>query len=143
MAQLTDDCFAFSGPLLPVAEAERLIHERVAPVPELETVPLAAARGRVVARDIVAPIDLPPFDNSAVDGYAVRHADLARARETRPAIVARVTAGIAPSPARAGGEAVRIFTGAPMPSRAGTAFMLELSHGQSRPGVVPAGLRSA
>src|SRR5438309_9782148 len=93
MAQLTDDCFAFSGPLLPVAEAERLIRERVVPVSEIETVPLTAARGRVVARDMVAPIDLPPFDNSAVDGYAVRHDNLARDGDTRLAIVARVTAG--------------------------------------------------
>ena len=76
MAQLTDDCFAFSGPLLPVEEVERIIRERVTPVAEIETVPLHAASGRVIARKVVAPIDLPPFDNSAVDGYAVRHADL-------------------------------------------------------------------
>ena len=63
MAQLSDDCFAFGGALLPVAEMERMIAERVAPVTETETVPLAAARGRVVAQDIIAPIDLPPFDN--------------------------------------------------------------------------------
>ena len=43
MAQLTDDCFAFSGPLLPVDEAERIIRERIAPVAEIETVPLATA----------------------------------------------------------------------------------------------------
>ena len=57
---------------------ERLIGERVAPVAETERVPLRGARGRVVAADVKAPVDLPPFDNSAVDGYAVRHADLAR-----------------------------------------------------------------
>ena len=44
--------------------------------------PLAAARGRVLAADVIAPLDLPPFDNSAVDGYAVRHADLAANAET-------------------------------------------------------------
>ena len=77
MAQLTDDCFAFSGPLLPIADMERMIAERVQPVTETESVPLAAARGRVLAGDVIAPIDLPPFDNSAVDGYAVRHRDLA------------------------------------------------------------------
>jgi len=92
MAQLTDDCFAFSGPLLPVDEVERIIGERVTPVAEVETVPLQAADGRVVARDVVAPIDLPPFDNSAVDGYAVRHADLHAKDETRLAVVERVTA---------------------------------------------------
>ena len=77
MAQLTDDCFAFSGPLLPVEEVERIINDRVVPVGEREEVALTSAWGRVLASDIAAPIDLPPFDNSAVDGYAVRHADLA------------------------------------------------------------------
>ena len=54
MAQLSDDCFAFSGPLLPVAEMERLIAERVTPVAEIEEVGLGAALGRVVAADVVA-----------------------------------------------------------------------------------------
>ena len=93
MAQLTDDCFAFSGPLLPIDEIERMIAERVTPVTETETVPLRRARGRVLADDVIAPIDLPPFDNSAVDGYAVRHADLARNGETKLAVGDRLTAG--------------------------------------------------
>ena len=106
MAQLTDDCFAFSGPLLPVEEVERIIRERVTPVAETETVALNAASGRVIARDIIAPIDLPPFDNSAVDGYAVRHDDLDAKSETRLAVVERVTAGHATAarPCRAGGR---------------------------------------
>ena len=76
MAQLTDDCFAFSAPLLPIVEMERLI-DGVHPVSETERVALRAAAGRVVASDVHAPIDLPPFDNSAVDGFAVSHAQLA------------------------------------------------------------------
>src|SRR2546430_5591956 len=125
MAQLTDDCFAFSGPLLPVDEVERIVGERVMPVAEIETVPLHAASGRVIAREVVAPIDLPPFDNSAVDGYAVRHADLDANAETRLAVVERVTAGRTAARALAAGTAVRIFTGAPMPSGADTVFMQE------------------
>src|SRR5207248_208303 len=74
MAQLSDDCFAFGGPLLSIAHVERLIGERVTPVAETEIVALVQAHGRVLARDVVAPIALPPFDNAAVDGYAVRHA---------------------------------------------------------------------
>ncbi|HEY4982044.1 MAG TPA: molybdopterin molybdenumtransferase MoeA, partial [Pseudolabrys sp.] len=93
MAQLTDDCFAFSGPLLPLSEMERLIGERVAPVSETERVPLRGARGRVVAADVKAPVDLPPFDNSAVDGYAVRHADLSADGDSKLAIAGRLTAG--------------------------------------------------
>ena len=91
MAQLTDDCFAFAGPLMPIAEMERLIAERVQPVSETATVRLAAARGRVLAADIIAPLDLPPFDNSAVDGYAVRHADLAGPHPPRRRPGARAT----------------------------------------------------
>ena len=81
--------------------------------------------GACSPRDVVAPIDLPPFDNAAVDGYAVRHADLAANGETRLAVVERVTAGRAAARTLAPGEAIRIFTGAPMPAGADTVFMQE------------------
>src|SRR5665213_637781 len=125
MAQLTDDCFAFSGPLLPLADMERLIGERVLPVAETESVPLRGALGRVIAVDIKAPVDLPPFDNSAVDGYAVRHADLKREGDTTLAIGGRVTAGANAAIVLKPGEAIRIFTGAAMPQGADTVFMQE------------------
>jgi molybdopterin molybdotransferase len=140
MAQLTDDCFAFSGPLLPVEEAERIIHARVAPVAEVETVSLQAAHGRVLARDVLAPIDLPPFDNSAVDGYAVRHADLDGKAESRLVVVERVTAGRAAARALPVGAAIRIFTGAPMPAGADTVFMQEDVRREGDAVIVPAGL---
>jgi molybdopterin molybdotransferase len=125
MAQLSDDCFAFSGPLLPVAEMERLIAERVTPVAEIEEVALAAALGRIVAADVVAAHDLPPFDNSAVDGFAVRHGDLSADAETRLVIIDRALAGHRASHALGRGQAIRIFTGAPMPPGADTVFMQE------------------
>src|SRR5215813_6871469 len=125
MAQLTDDCFAFAGPLMPIAEMERLIETRIAPVAETEEVALRDALGRVLARDVNAGLDLPPFDNSAVDGFAVRHCDVAESGETRLAIVDRVTAGAAAARPLGAGEAIRIFTGAPMPRGADTVFMQE------------------
>jgi molybdopterin molybdotransferase len=125
MAQLTDDCFAFSGPLLPLAEMERLIGERIAPVAETERVALRSARGRVTAADIKAPVDLPPFDNSAVDGYAVRHADLESGGDTKLLVAGRLTAGRRPDVAIEAGQAIRIFTGAAMPAGADTVFMQE------------------
>ncbi|HEX2215918.1 MAG TPA: gephyrin-like molybdotransferase Glp [Xanthobacteraceae bacterium] len=125
MAQLTDDCFAFSGPLMPIGEVERLIAARVTPLAGKQRVKLASALGRVLAEDLVAPIDLPPFANSAVDGYAVRHADLAPGAETRLRITDRVTAGRATNRVLTSGEAIRIFTGAPMPADADTVFMQE------------------
>jgi molybdopterin molybdotransferase len=141
MAQLTDDCFAFSGPLLPITVAERLIRERVSPVREVETVPLGAALGRVIAQDVVAPLSLPPFDNSAVDGYAVRHDDLDPHRETRLAVAERVMAGHAAAHALKAGAAVRIFTGAPMPTGADTVFMQEDCRVEDGVVIVPAGLK--
>ncbi len=141
MAQLRDDCFAFDGPLLPVAEAERLIAERVAPVDGAETVPLRQALGRVLAHDVVAPVNVPPFDNSAVDGYAVRGDDLDAAAEKRLTIVDRVAAGHAATQAVKPGEAIRIFTGAPMPVGADTVFMQEDCHLDGGCVVVPPGLQ--
>jgi molybdopterin molybdotransferase len=141
MAQLTDDCFAFSGPLLPIADMERLIAERVQPVTESQSVGLAGARGRVLAADVIAPLDLPPFDNSAVDGYAVRHADLDSKEESRLAIVDRVAAGHAAARALAPGEAIRIFTGAPMPAGADTVFMQEDVRTEGDAVIGPAGLQ--
>jgi molybdopterin molybdotransferase len=140
MAQLTDDCFAFNGPLLPVADAEQLIGARVNPVPGREKVHLRAALGRVLAADIVAPINLPPFDNSAVDGYAVRGDDINTAREQRLTIVDRVAAGHAATHAVKPGEAVRIFTGAPMPPGADTVFMQEDCRIDGAHVIVPPGL---
>jgi molybdopterin molybdotransferase len=140
MAQLTDDCFAFSGPLLPIAEMERLIAERVTPVAEIEEIGVASALGRVVAADVVAAENLPPFDNSAVDGYAVRHADLAPDRDTRLTIVDRAMAGHGAVHALGAGQAIRIFTGAPMPSGADTVFMQEDCRVEADAVVVPPGL---
>ena len=106
MAQLTDDCFAFSGPLLPLEDMERLIGERITPVAETERVPLHGARERVVAADVIAPGNLPPFDNSAVDGYAVSHADLGRDGDTMLAVVGRLTAGARADIALKSGQAI-------------------------------------
>src|SRR4051812_15129164 len=140
MAQLTDDCSAFGGPLLAIEDVERLINERVTPVAETEILALKDAHGRVLAADVVAPIDLPPFDNSAVDGYAARHADLGKG-ETRLSVVDRLTAGRAAAHAIAAGEAIRIFTGAPMPHGADTVFMQEDVRTEGDAVIVPPGLK--
>ena len=141
MAQLSDDCFAFNGPLLPVADAERLIAERVTPVDGRETVTLREAMGRVLAQNIIAPVNVPPFDNSAVDGFAVRGDDLDAGAEKRLAIVDRVAAGHAATHAVKAGEAIRIFTGAPMPAGADTVFMQEDCRVDGNTVVVPPGLK--
>ena len=141
MAQLTDDCFAFSGPLLRLDDMERLIDERIAPVTETERVPLSGAHARVTAIAICAPDNLPPFDNSAVDGYAVRHADLKPDGDTRLAVTGRVTAGRRADVALSPGQAMRIFTGAPMPAGADTVFMQEDVTVDGDAVIVPKGLK--
>ena len=141
MAQLSDDCFAFSGPLLRLDDMEQLIAQRVTPVAETERVPLMQARGRISASDIVAPINLPPFDNSAVDGYAVRHADLKAEGDTPLAVAGRLTAGARANQPVGSRQAVRIFTGAPMPEGADTVFMQEDVRAEGAAIHVPAGLK--
>ena len=124
MAQLSNDCFQAGDTLLPLDEAVRLIGTRVGDVAGSEIVPLAQADGRVLAADVVATMNLPPFDNAAVDGYAVRFSDLAQAGETILPVTGRVAAGESPIET-AGSGAVRIFTGAPMPGGCDTVFMQE------------------
>ena len=142
MAQLSDDCFAFGGPMMSVDEAVGIIAARVTPVREVETVALKDADGRILAHDVAAPLPLPPFTNSAVDGYAVRGADLPRDAEVAFAVTGRVQAGSAAGAALQPGQAVRIFTGAPMPEGADTVFMQEdvRLDGEGRV-VLPAGLK--
>ena len=141
MAQLSDDCFAFGGKLLALDAALRLIAADARPVAGIERVALEAADGRVLAEDVPAPFDLPPFDNSAVDGYAVRLADL----EAVPVLPVggRIAAGAPAADVLAPGSAWRIFTGAALPVGADTVFMQEDvsldEHGRVR---FPAGLRT-
>jgi molybdopterin molybdotransferase len=141
MAQLSDDCFAFGGPMMSVDEAVAIIAARVKAVEEAETVALAAADGRILARDISAPLPLPPFTNSAVDGYAVASRDLPLDEEQSFPVTGRVQAGAtAQAPVKAG-QAMRIFTGAPMPEGADTVFMQEDVRVEQGNVVLPAGLR--
>ena len=141
MAQLSDDCFAFGGPLMSVDEAVGLIASRVSAVSETETVALVEADGRILARDVAAPLPLPPFTNSAVDGYALAGSELPRDKERAFPVSGRVAAGVAAEQAPPG-HAVRIFTGAPMPEGTDTVFMQEDVRVDDRGNVVlPAGLK--
>jgi molybdopterin molybdotransferase len=131
MAQIGAEGFAADEKPMPVEAAVALLFARVKPVAEVERVPLAEAEGRILAQELIAPLDLPGFDNSAVDGYAVRFADLKPGAETVLAIGGRAAAGHALRPSdRSAKEgvspgAVRIFTGAAMPDGADTVFMQE------------------
>ena len=103
-------------PLLPIADARRLIIEALAPM-SVETVALAEALGRTLREDAVAKVSHPPADVSAMDGYALRAADVTAPGDT-VIVVGESAAGHGWSGAVWPGQAVRIFTGAPMPAGA-------------------------
>lgn len=110
-------------PLMPVEAAlERLLAlAEAAPITDVETVALADAEGRVLATDLHATLDLPPWPNSAMDGYALRVADWSG----EPLVVSqRIFAGQAPAPLQPG-TCARIFTGAPLPAGADCVEMQE------------------
>jgi molybdopterin molybdotransferase len=141
MAQLSDDCFAFGGDLLSMAAALALLGEKLRPVVGFETVPLRAARGRVLAAPLTAPHAVPPHDNSAVDGYAVRFDDLAEGAPTVLLVAGRAAAGHPMLEPAARGTAVRIFTGAPMPEGPDTVLMQEDCVEREGRVTIPAGIR--
>ena len=117
--------------MLTVHEASRRILEGILPLPP-ERVSLPDALGRVLAADVVAPLTLPPWDNSAMDGYAVRAEDVEGASAERPValpVVQTIAAGELPARALRRGEAMRIMTGAPLPEGADSVVRVEDTDG--------------
>ena len=110
---------------LPVDRARAVIREFLSPIAAVERVNIRAALGRVLAEDIVSPLDVPGHDNSAMDGWAVRFADLRKEGETALRRVGESFAGKPFSAAIGQGETVRIFTGGVMPRGADTVVMQE------------------
>lgn len=125
-----------------VDDAVAMIAARVDAVLETETVLLTEADGRVLAESITAPLPLPPFTNSAVDGYAVRSGDLGLVSQRAFPVTGRIAAGERATSPIESGHAVRIFTGAPMPEGADTVFMQEDVRVEGGRVLLPAGLRA-
>lgn len=109
--------------MLSTQEALEAVLAAARPLDRRETVDTLAANGRVLAADVIATLDVPPMDTSAMDGYAVRVADLPGGETALP-VSQRIPAGHAPEPL-AGGTAARIFTGAPVPQGADAVVMQE------------------
>lgn len=115
--------------LLPYDWAINELLSAAQPISESERVPVADARTRILAEDVISSLDVPPADNSAMDGYALRYSDLNRARQQSPGRVVlpvnqRIPAGVTPQPLQAG-TAARIFTGSGIPAGADTVIMQE------------------
>jgi len=116
------------GDTISLDEARALIGRALKPIERIEPVALEAAHGRVLAQDVVATADVPPFSRAAMDGYAVRAADTAGATPASPVVLAwieKVFTGQMPSRTVGGGECIEIATGAPMPDGADSVVMVE------------------
>ena len=110
-------------PMLTAAQAREQLLAPAVPVSEVESVPMQAALGRVLAKDVVSLVDVPPLDNTSMDGYAIRVADLA----THSGVLRvgqRIPAGSMGTELQSG-TAARIFTGAPIPQGADAVVMQE------------------
>lgn len=121
---------------LPFDEALNVILRGLTPL-DPEDVPLKAASGRVLAEPIVSPIELPRWTNSAMDGFAVRSADIAGARRQSPVtldVIEDVPAGAFPTLAIGPGQATRVMTGAPVPDGADSVVRVEMTDGASPAG---------
>lgn len=127
-------------PLLAMEEALELLQAGARPVASLERVPILAGLGRVLAEPVVSTIDVPAWDNSAMDGYALRVADL-KADGGQLRVAQRIPAGIAPEPL-APGTAARIFTGAPIPEGADAVAIQEVCETDGDQVRVPADIKS-
>ena len=126
-------------PTLTVAAAREQLLATVSPIAGWESVPLRSALGRVLSRPVVAPFDVPAHDNSAMDGYAVRFEDLAADGETTLKVVGTAFAGHAFSGVVGAGQAVRIMTGAVVPSGSDTIVVQEQARSEGDAVFVPTG----
>jgi molybdopterin molybdotransferase len=144
LADVVSCLSSYDPEALPVRDAQRIIREFVSPIRTTEQVALRAALGRVLALDVVSPIDVPAHDNSAMDGYALRGADLRLDAPTRLQVVGTAYAGRAFEGMPAPGQCVRIMTGAVMPAGCDSVVpqefitedgeSIELAPGTIRPG---------
>lgn len=127
---------------LPVERARQLILSLVEPVAGRERLFVRQALNRVLAEDVMARLDVPAHDNSAMDGYAVRHADLAAEGETRLKLAGAAFAGHPYTGCLAAGEAVRIMTGAVIPAAADTVVIQEVVRAEGETIITPPGQRA-
>lgn len=126
---------------LPVPDAQTIIRQFIQPINAVEKIALRSALDRVLAADIVSPINVPSHDNSAMDGYAFRGSDLQKEQDLQLKIIGTAYAGRAYEGSVGSGECVRIMTGAVMPLECDTVIPQEFTRDESEHGVtIPAGV---
>ncbi len=124
---------------LHVDKAREVIRSFLVPIREAERLPVRLALGRILAEDIVSTMNVPAHDNSAMDGYALRHADLAGDGPTTLKVIGTAFAGKAFGGAPAKGECVRVMTGAVMPTGCDTVVIQEIVKAEGDIALIPPG----
>jgi molybdopterin molybdotransferase len=113
---------------MPLTEARAIIDRAIVPIERTETISVLDANGRVLARDVAADADVPPFSRAAMDGYAVRSADTAGASRRSPVVlrcIEQTFTGQVPSQSIGPGQCIEVATGAPVPPGADAVVIVE------------------
>ncbi len=144
LASVVSCLSSYDPDALPVRDAQRIIREFVQPVRAVEQVALRAALGRVLAQDVISPIDVPAHDNSAMDGFALRGSDLRADAPVTLRVIGTTFAGNASELVPAPGECMRIMTGGVMPEGCDSVvpqeFVTQDGLGESSSITLPAGV---
>ena len=140
LSEIAERLQGYDPQALSARHVNDFLAQLVQPVQEQETVPLMQAHGRILAQDVVSPISVPPHDNSAMDGYALRGAELRSDRPTPLKVVGTAFAGAAWQGNVNSGECVRIMTGAIMPPGLDTVAPQELVKVEGDTVHIPPGL---
>ncbi len=143
LSEIAERLQGYDPQALSARHVKDFLAQLVQPVREQESVPLMLAHGRILAHDVISPISVPPHDNSAMDGYALRGAELLSDQPTPLKVVGTALAGAAWQGSVNAGECVRIMTGAIMPAGLDTVAPQELVKAEGDTVHVPAGLLQA
>ena len=125
MTQLTNDCFKYNKKRISLEKAVSILEKRIKCVKKTQKVKLDKALGRIASKDIISKLNVPSFNNTAVDGYAFNYSDLNKHKETSLKLNGRIAAGQNFNKKIKKGEVVRIFTGAKIPEGTDTVIMQE------------------
>ncbi len=125
MTQLSNDCFKHNKKRISLEKAVSILEKRIKCIKKTQKIKLDQSLGRILSKDIFSKLNVPPFDNTAVDGYAFKYSDLNKNKETTLKLNGRIAAGQNFNKKIKKGEVARIFTGAKVPEGTDTVIMQE------------------
>ena len=125
MTQLSNDCFKYSKKRISLEKAVSILEKRIKCIKKTQKIKLDQSLSRILSKDIISKLNVPPFNNTAVDGYAFKYSDLNKNKETMLKLNGRIAAGQNFNKKFKKGEVARIFTGAKVPEGTDTVIMQE------------------